>query len=313
MATRFLNVALAIVLGIQMQDDHDIKRLGPVLQDAVDGFITDQPIGIEAHFSTFQPEFASANVNTALTNMAQIFAVVVAVMLLFMCEREALVIASIMPFVVSFSFVLMGPVGVELPEVSIAAINISLGLLVDNGVAIVEDLGRRIRAGEERTDAPLVAGKQYTIPLLIASIITVSAFLPLFLPDGLGGQYRYSLGIVVMLMLTGSFLSAFYLLPRLAVWIIPTPTARKTRRGLFDRLAKGYAQVVHGTFHAPLGSSWSCLEPSWPMHHRCRAWPARSPPVGTCADHGPSRSAPRHGDRRDLSHHLAADGMVGRT
>ncbi|OAN79463.1 hypothetical protein A8B78_12085 [Jannaschia sp. EhC01] len=242
-----------------MQEDHDITRLGPVLPDAVDGFITDQPSGIEAHFSAFRPEFVSASVNTALINMAQTFAVVVAVMLLFLSWREALVIASIMPSAVSFSFVLMGPVRVELPQVSISAINISLGLLADNGVAIVEDLGRRNSAGEERTDAPLVAGKQYTMPLLIASITNKSAFLLLFLLDGPEGQYRYSLGIVMMLTLTGSFLSAFYLLPRPAVWIIPMPTARKTRPGLHDRLAKAYAWVVHGILDAALWLSWSCL------------------------------------------------------
>ncbi|SHG68218.1 efflux RND transporter permease subunit [Marivita hallyeonensis] len=248
----FQDGAPAIVVAVEMEDGQDITALGPDLRALVERFVADQPIGIEATFSTFQPEIVEASVNGALINMAQTFAVVLAVMLLFLGWREALVIASIVPFAVSFAFAFMGPFGVELQQVSIAAIIISLGLLVDNGLVIVEDMERRIRAGEAREDAALAAGRQYTMPLLIASITTVSAFLPLFLLDGTEGQYGYSLGVVVMLMLTGSFLSALYLLPRLAVWIIPEPSDKEETRGFFDRLADGYSWLVHRVVRAPL-------------------------------------------------------------
>ncbi len=248
----FQDGAPAIVVAVEMEDGQDITALGPELRALVEGFVADQPIGIDATFSTFQPEIVEASVNGALINMAQTFAVVLAVMLLFLGWREALVIASIVPFAVSFAFAFMGPFGVELQQVSIAAIIISLGLLVDNGLVIVEDMERRIRAGEAREEAALAAGRQYTMPLLIASITTVSAFLPLFLLDGTEGQYGYSLGVVVMLMLTGSFLSALYLLPRLAVWIIPEPSDKEERRGFFDRLADGYGWLVRGVVRAPL-------------------------------------------------------------
>ncbi len=248
----FHDGAPAIVVAVEMEDGQDITALGPELRALVDGFVADQPIGIEATFSTFQPEIVEASVNGALINMGQTFAVVLAVMLLFLGWREALVIASIVPFAVSFAFAFMGPFGVELQQVSIAAIIISLGLLVDNGLVIVEDMERRIRAGEAREDAALAAGRQYTMPLLIASVTTVSAFLPLFLLDGTEGQYGYSLGIVVMLMLTGSFLSALYLLPRLAVWIIPEPSEKEEKPGIFDRLADGYGWLVGHVVRAPL-------------------------------------------------------------
>jgi multidrug efflux pump subunit AcrB len=246
----FQDGAPAIVVAVEMEDGTDITALGPELRALVDGFVADQPIGIEATFSTFQPQIVEDSVNGALVNMGQTFAVVLAMMLVFLGWRAAMVIASIVPFAVSFAFALMGPFGVELQQVSIAAIIISLGLLVDNGLVIVEDMERRIRDGESRTDAALSAGRQYTGPLLIASVTTVSAFLPLFLLDGTEGQYGYSLGTVMMLMLAGSFLSALYLLPRLAVWVLPEPEA-KPRRGIFDRLADGYAWLVRGVVRMP--------------------------------------------------------------
>jgi multidrug efflux pump subunit AcrB len=146
----FQDGAPAIVLAVEMAEGEDITALGPVLRETVEDFEASQPIGIEASFSTFQPEVVEASVNGALVNMAQTFAVVLAVMLLFLGWREALVVAAIVPFAVSFAFALMGPFGVEIQQVSIAAIIISLGLLVDNGVVVVEDMQRRVREGAAR-------------------------------------------------------------------------------------------------------------------------------------------------------------------
>lgn len=186
----------------------DIVAVGADLRRVVDAFVLDQPRGDEAQFSTFQPEVVADSVNNALSNMAQTFLVVLGVMTLFLGLRQALVIASIVPFAVGFAFVFMPFLGIELQQVSIAAIIISLGLLVDNGLVIIEYMDSRIRAGATRAEAAMAAGGQYTLPLLIASITTVAAFLPLFLLDGTEGQYGFSLGAVVALMLTGSFLSA---------------------------------------------------------------------------------------------------------
>ncbi|QBK32014.1 efflux RND transporter permease subunit [Roseitalea porphyridii] len=254
-ATRpvFQNGRPAIVVAVEMGEGVDITALGPELQAVIDGFVADQPIGIEAMISTFQPEVVEASVNGALVNMAQTIAVVFLVMLVFLGLKTALVVAAIVPLAISFSFALMPSVGVGLQQVSIAAIIISLGILVDNGVVIVEDIQRRIGAGEARRDAALAAGHQYALPLFVASSTTVAAFLPLFLLEGTEGQYGYSLGTVVMLMLAGSYLSALYLLPRLAVWAIPAPKADAAdRRGLFDYVADAYGWLVRGVVRAPI-------------------------------------------------------------
>lgn len=249
----------AVLVAVEMEDGVDITALGPELRRVVTKFQQDEPIGIEAVFSSFQPDIVTESVNGALINMAQTFAVVLVVMLVFIGWREALVIASIVPFAVGFAFGLMGPFGVELQQVSIAAIIISLGLLVDNGLVIVEDMQRRVRAGEDKVSAALNAGSQFMIPLAIASATTVSAFLPLFLLDGTEGQYGYSLGTVVMLMLVGSFFSAIYLLPRLAVWFLPTPKDEPHKRTIFDRLADGYGAVVRMCLRMPLLVIAACI------------------------------------------------------
>src|SRR6202023_105834 len=126
----------------------------------------------------------------------------------------------IVPFAVMFSLLGMLTLGIALEQVSIAAIIIALGLLVDNGVVIVEDIVSRIGRGMPPEEAGLASGEQYAFPLLISSITTVAAFLPLFLLAGSSGEYAFSLAAVVALTLGGSWIAAVYILPALTVWLI---------------------------------------------------------------------------------------------
>ncbi|WP_162009441.1 efflux RND transporter permease subunit [Labrenzia sp. CE80] len=246
----FFNGEPAVLTAIEMYPGEDIVGVGAQIKELLAEYNADQPWGLEATFSTYQPEVVDASVSNAITNMLQTFLVVLLVMFFFLGLKQALVIASIVPFAVAFSFALMPALGVELQQVSIAAIIISLGMLVDNGVVIVEDMDRRIRAGAGRREAAEAAGAQYTAPLLIASITTVAAFLPLFLLDGTEGQYGYSLGAVVGLMLTGSFITALYILPTLAVWFLPEPKV-ESKSGVFDSLAQFYGYLVGWAVRSP--------------------------------------------------------------
>lgn len=217
----FYNGKPAIMVGIQMTDGEDIQKIGVNLKKAVKAFEQTQPIGISYAFSTYQESNVTEAINDALINVAQTIAVVILVMLLFMGLRPALIIACIVPFTVTFAIIAMSYLGIELQIVSIAAVIISLGLLVDNGLVVVEDIQGRLAAGEEPKQAAYAAGRQFVMPLAIASITTVSAFLPLLLLEGTEGEYGYSLGAVVGVMLLGSWLTAMYILPALCVWLAP--------------------------------------------------------------------------------------------
>jgi multidrug efflux pump subunit AcrB len=110
--------------------------------------------------------------------------------------------------------------GIAIEQVSIAAIIIALGLLVDNGVVLVEDIMSRVGNGVPPNEAAIVAGEQYAFPLLVSSVTTIAAFLPLFLLTGASGEYAFSLAAVVALTLTGSWIAALYILPALTVWFL---------------------------------------------------------------------------------------------
>ncbi|MEM6679553.1 MAG: efflux RND transporter permease subunit [Pseudomonadota bacterium] len=216
----FYNGEPAIVASIEMADGTDIQDLGARLEQALIEFENAQPIGIALNISTFQERNVTVSINDALENVGQTFVVVFIVMLLFLGMRPALAISAIVPFSICFTLALMSSLGVDVEKVSIAAVIISLGLLVDNGVVVVEDIDGRIKAGDDPREAALDAGRQYAVPLAVASITTVSAFLPMLLIEGTEGEFSYSLGAVVATMLLGSWITALYILPFLSVWLL---------------------------------------------------------------------------------------------
>jgi multidrug efflux pump subunit AcrB len=234
----------AIIASVEMADTEDVQKIGARLEKAVAEFETDQPIGIQYEFSTFQETNVTVSINNALSNVAQTFAVVVLVMLVFLGIRPALIIACIVPFTVMFALLGMSYLGIELQQISIAAAIISLGLLVDNGLVVVEDIQKQISRGEDPNAAALKAGKQFFTPLGVASITTVSAFVPMLILDGVEGEFAFSLGAVVGVMLLGSWLTAIYILPALCVWFAKRnkPDKQTTGEGL---LVRTYGRVIN--------------------------------------------------------------------
>lgn len=203
-----------------MQPDQNVTQLGERLRAAARNYEARLPIGYVIDFATYQAGQVRTSVNSALSNVAQTFVVVGALVIVFLGLRAGFVAAMIVPFAVMFAVIGMRVLGIAIEQVSIAAIIIALGLLVDNGVVIVEDIISRVDNGVSANDAALAAGEQYAFPLLVSSLTTVAAFLPLFLLSGASGEYAFSLAAVVALTLTGSWIAALYILPALSVWFL---------------------------------------------------------------------------------------------
>jgi multidrug efflux pump subunit AcrB len=216
----FFNGEPAVVLAVEMTDNQDIQQIGAVLKDRVEAYEQTQPIGISYSFSTFQETAVTQSINAALMNVLQTFAVVVLVMMVFLGFRVAFIIACIVPFTLMFALMGMSYMGIDLHQISIAAVIISLGLLVDNGLVVVEDIQGRVSKGVPVKDAAIGAGGQFFVPLAIASITTIAAFTPMFILEGVSGEFAFSLGAVVALMLFGSWLTAHYILPYLCVLML---------------------------------------------------------------------------------------------
>ncbi|MCJ9430682.1 efflux RND transporter permease subunit [Kordiimonas marina] len=244
----YYNGRPALVVSVQMLPGYDIGQVGEHLKTAVKAFENQLPIGYELNFATFQPDEVARTISGAFSNVGQTFVVVLLVVLLFLGFRSGLVIASIVPFAIMFALIGMKILDIALEQVSIAAVIISLGLLVDNGVVIIEDILRRIDEGETRREAALAAGTQFAVPLLVSSLTTIFAFTPFFLLDGPEGEYAFSLGAVVTLTLVGSWITAMYFLPLIAAKslkrrVAPAEGVHKTAEAI-PGYARAYERVL---------------------------------------------------------------------
>lgn len=216
----YFNGQPALILAVEMADTQDLQQLGPALKSRVAAYEQTQPIGISYTFSSYQETAVTESIDAAITNVLQTLIVVMLVMLVFLGLRVAFIIVCIVPFTLMIALLGMTQMGIDLHQISIAAVIISLGLLVDNGLVVVEDIQNRVKSGAPVREAAIAAGGQFFTPLAVASITTISAFAPMFLLEGTGGEFAFALGAVVGLMLGGSWFTAHYILPYLCVHLL---------------------------------------------------------------------------------------------
>jgi multidrug efflux pump subunit AcrB len=212
----YFNGAPALLLSVEMNASKDIQKIGVALKKRVQEVENTQPIGISYRFSTYQETNVTDSIDNALSNVVQTFIVVLVILMLFLGLRPALVVALIVPFTIAFALLGMSYMGIALEQINIAAVIISLGLLVDNGSVVGEDMPNKVREGLAPEQAALATGKQFFIPLAVSSVTTVSAFIPMLILEGSTGEFACSLGAVVALMLLGSWFTALYILPFIA-------------------------------------------------------------------------------------------------
>ena len=255
----YFNGRPAVVLTIVMQPGEDVTQLGERLRSAARSYEASLPIGYVIDFATYQAQQVRSSVNSALSNVAQTFVVVGCLVIVFLGLRAGLVAATIVPFAVMFSVIGMRVFGIAIEQVSIAAIIIALGLLVDNGVVIVEDIMSRIDLGAPANDAALAAGQQYAFPLFVSSVTTVAAFLPLFLLSGASGEYAFSLAAVVALTLAGSWIAALYILPALTVWLLGRSRRSQSEPSSNTRMQSLYAAILHIAVRFPVIVVCACF------------------------------------------------------
>jgi multidrug efflux pump subunit AcrB len=205
----------AVVMAVSMSAGQNVVQFGATLRVRLKAIEQQLPIGFSLHVVSFQADVVEREMHKMNHVMLETVIIVMAVVMLFLGWRTGLVVGSIVPLTILGSLILMRALGIELQTVSIAAIILALGLLVDNGIVIAEDIERRLRAGEQRRQACQEAGRTLAIPLLTSSLVIVLGFSPFFLGRTSTNEYLRSLPIVLTLTLLGSWLLSLTVTPLL--------------------------------------------------------------------------------------------------
>lgn len=254
----FVNGKEAIALFISLKDGANIVRLGNDVDKALVEINNNLPLGVEVVRSASQDKVVNKQVNDFLINLVQSIVIVLSVMLIFLGLRTGSLVASLIPMVILTSFFFLGFLNLGFNKVSLAALIISLGLLVDNGIVVSESIMVNMNRGMSAIEASIYSGKVLIVPLLISSLTTAAAFLPFALAKTPMGEISSQLFWVVSSTLISSWFLAFTFIPLVAVIILKTKPYGKVKRestldkGL-DRFNMWYNKMLYRTLKRPKG------------------------------------------------------------
>lgn len=239
------NGAPSLMLGVAMVNGSNIAEFGVTLEALLAELEEDLPLGMALEFATYQPPLVAAAVSDATNNLLQTIATVLVVVILFLGVRTGLIVGSIVPLAILAALVGMSLWEIPLHRISIAAIIIALGLLVDNGIVIAEDIKRRMEDGVERLEACVGAPRELGMPLLSSSLTTILAFMPLYLAEDVTGEYVGALAQVLFLALIASWFLSIAITPTLCFWLLDGDLKRDEGADVYDSAPyRFYRQVL---------------------------------------------------------------------
>lgn len=216
----------ALALSISMRTGGNIVQLGENIRAAIADLEQRYPVGVAFDILAFQPEVVDRAVSTFVRSILQAVGIVLACMLLFLGLRTGLVVASLVPLTMLATLMLMRVFGIGLDKMSLASLIIALGLLVDNAIVMSESILVRMQAGEDARAAALASSKELRIPLLVSSLTTIVAFLPIVLAESTVGEYTAPLAQVIAITLLSSWLLAITMIPLLCMIFLRVKSGR---------------------------------------------------------------------------------------
>ena len=211
----FASGAPALALGIAMRAGGNIITLGDEVSRQLERLQANYPIGIDFDTVAFQPGIVARKVREFVVNLGQAIAIVLLVMLLFLGVRTGLVVASLVPMAMVMALFVMGQFGIGLDQMSLAALIIALGMLVDNAIVMAESIMVQMAGGRRPLEAAVGSARELRVPLLISSLTTAAAFLPIALAESTTGEFTAPLFWVITITLLCSWLLALTMTPLL--------------------------------------------------------------------------------------------------
>jgi len=209
-------------LAVSLREGGNILALGKQVKATIDRLQEVYPIGIQFDMVAFQPEHVSRKVDAFVNNLLQAVVIVLGVMLVSLGIRTGLVVASLIPMSMIMSLLVMSVLNIGIDQMSLAALIIALGMLVDNAIVMSESIMVQIAEGQSPLKAAIDSGAELRIPLLTSSLTTAAAFLPIYLAESNTGEYTAPLFKVVTIALLSSWVLSLTMTPLMCVTFLKT-------------------------------------------------------------------------------------------
>ena len=223
-----------LALAISLREGGNILDLGQAVTATIERVRSEYPIGVEFDFLAYQSGAVEKRVKDFVGNLVQAVAIVMLVMLLTLGVRTGLVVASLIPMAIISSFIFMALFDIGINQMSLAALIISLGLLVDNAIVMSESIMVQMEEGVAPVEAAVRSAAELRTPLLTSSLTTAAAFLPIALAKSTTGEYTQALFQVVTITLLCSWVLSLTMIPLLCVLFLKVKRRQSKQEGSFD-------------------------------------------------------------------------------
>ncbi|KNX79288.1 multidrug transporter AcrB [Pseudomonas sp. 250J] len=211
----------AIGLAVSMKDGGDILVLGKALEGEFARLAQSLPAGMELRKVSDQPAAVKAGVGEFVQVLIEALAIVLLVSFFSLGLRTGLVVALAIPLVLAMTFAAMHYFGIGLHKISLGALVLALGLLVDDAIIAVEMMAIKMEQGYDRLKAASYAWTSTAFPMLTGTLITAAGFLPIATAASSTGEYTRSIFQVVTIALLTSWVAAVVFVPYLGERLLP--------------------------------------------------------------------------------------------
>ena len=242
-----------LTLAVSLKKGANIVKLGEEVDKKIAMFNQTLPVGIQLSRAASQDIVVEESVSDFLMNLIQSVAIVLLVMLIFLGFRTGIVVASLIPTAILMALFVMGLFDIGLNKVSLAALIMALGMLVDNAIVMSESIMVKMEKGMASINAAISSCKELMLPLFIATLTTSAAFLAFYLAESAMGEIISPLFTVITITLLSSWILSLTLIPMLAVQFIKIDKKSEgnTAGSLFDRINVHYKKILLAVMRRP--------------------------------------------------------------
>lgn len=245
----------AIGIAVSTVSGGNAVTMGEGVLERIDGLMDQIPLGMELEEISMQSKSVTKAVNGFVINLLEAIAIVIVVLLIFMGLRPALIIGFILLLTIAATFVVMGYYQITLERISLGALIIALGMLVDNAIVVVDSMKIRMQKGEDGLTAARAVVGQNSIPLLGATAVAVLAFASIGGMSNSTGEYTRSLYYVILISLSLSWVTAVTITPLMTKQFVLSPKNKARKDGEHkdpygNRFYRTYRAVLTGAIKA---------------------------------------------------------------
>ena len=216
----------ALLLGVSMRQGGDVIALGHNLDAKIVKIKQNLPVGLSFNTVTSQPKLVADSVNDFVKSLIEALVIVLGVSLISLGLRTGIVVAITIPVVLAATFLGMNALDIGLHKISLGALILALGLLVDDAIIAVEMMSSKMEQGWDRAKAASFAYTSTAMPMLTGTLITVAGFLPIATAVSSTGEYTRSIFQVSAIALVVSWFAAVIFVPFLGYHLLPDYTKK---------------------------------------------------------------------------------------